>query len=300
MSDILSYFGIFPFLIVINTLFWKMDDAISVEFKEKISDWLKSISGDVDFSILVGAFKLNMDRIFGKRYLSKRSFFISSLFSLSILISASVLWNHYIGIDFDMLFEMIFILFFPNILFDYLSLTQTRYFINKLYVQAINRFVAVFASLLMSLLLSFSLLYFILVPVRVLFDVQFFQEATEHIAPMLLDFFIKENPEAGEGFNKLGVAIYSHILAFFIILLPPFLSTLFSSLWIWLILIGGYFLKIVPILRFALDINNKPLRSIGISVSLLILIFALLINSILLVVEICCANWYKLEFTVAY
>lgn len=114
-------------------LFWKADEALSGPAREALGRWLQRlpVSADPNWpQVFAGMF----DRIFGKRHLSWRCFFLSCLASLIAVGVLTLVWftlrpEAVPRILVQAVFLLAIALCF-NLLADYVSLLETRYVIR--------------------------------------------------------------------------------------------------------------------------------------------------------------------------
>ena len=149
---------------------------------------------------------------------------------------------------------------------DYLSLLETRYVLQ--WIKGANSWVNNLRWLLIDFfftsfvwavgLCAFCLLLFDPLP-----DVKSIPDITELLGYTFLFFNHTEYTDPYQ-FSSMGILLY---------------STYFTSIWVWLFLLSGWIIKhifwggqkVEFLLRF-LDINNKPLRSMGVVSCILITI----------------------------
>ncbi len=267
--------GIF---LTINTLFFKADDFFSKEFKDDAALFLLCVEPAKNISKWPLYFVLLFDKLFKKkvqpdtcassswrRYVSWHTFFrscIASTISICIMIviglSVGLLGVNSFGVQNTN--ELIKFASFPvlcNFIPDYLSLLQTRYFMEivkakatklKLFVVLLFDVAVTISIVIVSITFSGWLIVNIVYGNEVTFIDVFENILSQHNE---LFWFKKDT-----GGNMVGVFVY---------------STFFTSIWIWLFGISNILLSmasrsqhILKIVKYMLPIEEKPFRSIGI------------------------------------
>jgi hypothetical protein len=246
-------------------LFDRAEKVVDPQIKEKISNWMLTAKVPVD-ERWPATFKNLADKVFGRKLFSMRGFFISIMFSL---ISITLLLAVGIYFQSDWLTEEIdtfgissFILIYLfaaslfNFFLDYLSVVQTRFLLSRMVNK--SNLINQFAFLLFDLLLTIILIW-----VTVLISVIFYNPEDWVI---ITNYII---------FNSLKFKIAS----------APFIySTFLTSAWIWLYVLSGVVIRLVGkfymslgIARKFLNIEEKPLQSIGFVSMLIVTVVYLII-----------------------
>jgi uncharacterized protein YsxB (DUF464 family) len=260
-----------------------MDSITTPRTKKWLSEFLSAENSPL-LKIVLECPRLfieSFDSLFGKNHLSMKCFIRSSLASIIvILIIGFVLRGHssfnpfsldivssgIAGIVYVMFLLILSILL--NIIPDYLSLLETRYIIHK----SLDRNIK---YLLLIILLDFFIsgIIYILIAGLVSYTVLSIIQAN------LLKYYLN---------------IYSYLSHFASMCLGGgytifFLSTYFTSFWMYMLLIFGITIKIAhPLNKFCLNIfkhlvvEEKPFQSIGLLLIILFTITAILIEIVLL------------------
>lgn len=240
-------------------LFERAETVASTEVKVAISNWLRNID-------IAGAeqwpsmFARMFDRVFGKRHLSFRCFFRSAFVSLTSVVLLTLIW---IATHPDRVKEIfvdpgpgVFIAFgfvglCLNLFPDYLSLLKSRIIIHYMGFRSSN------VRIVMLLITDFLATGFIVVMAVTALVFIFVTWGQE---PEFLWSDIWNVVIGGFGFSRSEFSVYGVF----------FYSTYFTSLWVWLYALSGFLLKLtryfgvtINMLKKFLDIDNKPIRSIG-------------------------------------
>jgi hypothetical protein len=289
LDNILAAFGAFGTgLIVAGVLLrlsWKADDAISKGERDTLSRWLRIIEIDDSPPSWPNTFLDVFDRIFGQRHWSWRCFFASACASSIVIVIVISLWviirpnqfgnflTEIIEYDLSMILIMFLVMYFCNIILDYASLLQTRFFIVLMNSSAHN--LRIFLFLALDILCTSVIFYigasivrFILIVIYVVHvlgvnppirDVNLISlsalfthlfESTYYFTTRVLD---------------LSVSPVSAIL-FGVF----FCSTFFTSIWLWLYGLSWRLVRLVPRagpllgeLQRLMPIRTHPLRALS-------------------------------------
>lgn len=218
------------------------------------------------------------DSVFGRRHLSIRCFVASSIASLTtiaVLIFLKLIFKQYTSLE---LYEVgsfrdivIMALSF-NLILDYVSLLQTRYWLSLLKVQ--NNLVYLLLIVVGDFILTTLTVYLgVLLYYSLIIPLQIFGS----IFPFSLYF-------------GLAFSIYWDLTFQTLTFMSTFIfSTYLTSAWLWLFLISSSIIRVVIIptghsLRFlksALDIDHKPIESIGLIATIFVFFLLLVIFIIL-------------------
>jgi len=270
MSEIISPvlvtgLGIFG---VVLGFFWKVEDVASKDAKRTIADWLNRVQLEYPIGTWPNQFSSLFDRIFGERHFTFRCFFRSSIASLCSVFVITAVWvifhqQQIRSLDWDhpdfysVMLPSILIL---NLFIDYTSLLESRYIIGlmgktqsktkSLFLLAVDFFAT-------------GILFFLATPfVSVIVGVLVGAQTFEIFFDMIPAFF------QNAGFGQID----SCCLPFGIYLY----STYFTSVWVWLYVVSGGFIRLVGLFKWALhylqwflDIDGHPIRCIGIVAGLL-------------------------------
>jgi len=272
-------------------LFEKAEDTISHQSKESISKWLRNIEPLNHASHWTNQFPKLFDRLFGRRHLTVYCFARSCLFSFISLLVITLIWATFRTDEFIHVFsgqgrsaaiiDLVRSFFAFNIFIDYLSLLQTRVILEICRERNTNRFLLLVADLLLSLsiaVLGFSLICValifsgfagVVIPPADLLAIPF-SLWYESFMPVLTSV-VELSTGNMDSFISPGVYFY---------------STFLTSVWLWLYIASGTLIRVlkifdqkVSVLKGILDIDEKPLRSMGL-VSVFIVIILFLVSAL--------------------
>lgn len=241
------------------TLFERAESVSSERAKAALTAWLKNLhTRDIDAN-WPHTFANIFDQVFGERYLSLKCFFRSSLASLIVVATFSLLaydWK----LPWSLLILIAPISFIPN----YLSLLETRF---------VLRWMTKNPSAGKNLLgLAIDAVATMVIAVGFAF---------------LSDKFWLRIVELTGLIYKFG--ILAMIVSNFLIASVLF-SSAWTSVWLWLYTLSGFVVKILQYLgvladqlKLFLDIDSKPIRSLGF-VSMILITMGYLIGALLLLV----------------
>lgn len=230
--------------------FEKVEDILPGKTIAEISDWLLGVSLGETLRTWPGTFAKLFDRVFGERHLSWHCFLRSCLATLAaVTLTLAVLSMISRDIAADVWNAKLFLLCAVgnNLLFDYISLLKTRWFIRRL--EATSAALPMAGILLCDALLGLAVAY---AATRAALLINW----TGHIAV------------AERGGNPFGPGA-----DFFLaidMLAVTFVAATFGSVWLWLYAAAGFALKAAR--RFdvgfrwynsKVDIEHKPLRAVG-------------------------------------
>lgn len=246
-------------------LFSRAETVASPEAKTAITSWLKNVKPEGTLSNWRSTFASVFDSIFGKKHLSRRCFRRSCVASVISVVTLMILWAtmrpqqiwsylddpHFWTHNFGVLFATLWLNFLP----DYFSLLETRYAIGLMQrAHSWARIVLILiADLIATTLIAFSAFLAFLG-----FWYMMAGHEPDYLRWLVYDFvshgiFLDATNYRGVPF---GVWFY---------------STFFTSVWVWLYAISGLVVKLAGYLsigfnrlKWFLDIENKPLQSLGI------------------------------------
>lgn len=266
----LGAFGIGILLAVsVAGLFWKLDDAIAEEPRQALSRFLQRLSVEPPYpnlpEIVAGAFV----RVFGKKHLSWRCFFMSCLFSI---LAVGVLTLVYSQTEFHRLQSVYRLVswsgfavlaFSVNLIPDYISLMETRVVVR--FMERTQGFPALLGYLGLDVLLTLlifvgvgGLLYMLLFPVIGVItsgEMRTIDWSFDRLG-IFWDTVFGMDAVTFSGLDgAVGIFLY---------------STFVTSVWVWLTALGWGAIRLVakapPLLRamqYMLPIEERPMRSIG-------------------------------------
>lgn len=250
----------------IRKLFKDAEETIDPKIKKSVILWLKNTKSTGIVAKWPEQFSALFDSTFGKRHFSMRCFVRSCIASILSTILMLCIWALVRPAEFSSAFDVEFylmpaFLIFPiifNLLPDYLSLLETRYFIRFLNKNSgIKRAIVILLADVV-LTASIFLFFFFSIVARI------FDEAPGDYLKLMLQLSAK-----AEGDFSVGVFFY---------------STFFTSVWLWLYILAGLIVKLINLvekgfssLKLLLDIEQKPISSIGMVASILVTILYIFI-----------------------
>ncbi len=241
-----------------------LDTKLRPISRQRLVHWLSGVSA-ADDMVWYDVFTDGLDGYFGRRSISVKGYSVSlfgfkrtAIMSVFCVVALSILYlstqDH--GIDVGDFFEgreplslvLLSFVFLINIPTDYLSMNQTRWFLTLLKPRHNNSAIKWLAcSALLLLDLVFSLAIFVVVYILA--------AGTMYLAPKLLD---------GEFvFSLASTVVWFNDMIFIIALLPntassffegdgqlgvlgaAILSTMLATVWLWMYLVGAFFVRLI-------------------------------------------------------
>ncbi|NQY80476.1 MAG: hypothetical protein HRT47_09210 [Candidatus Caenarcaniphilales bacterium] len=253
--------------------FMTVEKVVNEKTKNSAVTWLTNNDlSDQYYKDWGSIFLATFDGLFTKKHLSLECFKRSAIISLTTFIFVFYLFENfkdetatYQLRDLVIMSPLFFTVnIFWNILIDYLSLLETRYILRWLIK---NTSPLKVTSILLLDLLATGLIYFI---GSVLFLLILIFGYANELVISIINYMTKS-------FDKDGLIIF-YILGFF------FITTFFTSIYLYLYLISSFtiknLVKLNPILRFLkerLAIEKQPFISMGVILVLLISLIAFII-----------------------
>ncbi len=274
VPQIATYIGCwFGVMAGIWALFDRAETVIKAEKKASYAKWL--LSREIIFNKdWAENFQRIFIRIFGKRHFSVRCFFVSALTSIISVTLLTLLW---VTIDFDSakvfflndegLFNLFLIFLLAGIVDfipDYISLYQTRVILR--WMASPNVKVPSWFLILADLVLTTAIVWLVFFGSLLLID-GFNPQVYEKLLRLLFSGYLMDG--FGMSGPTFGIFIY---------------STYLTSVWLWLYILSAFGIRILSFssyfLRFmkgTLDIEEKPLRSMGFVAMLLVTILFIVV-----------------------
>jgi hypothetical protein len=242
-------------------LFERGEQVISPEAKSATSRWLQNLRlPEERIHSWVIPFQEIVDRVFGYRLFSIRSALVSLAFSLASVGIGTLLYAYIRPLLFSEMIEsfgtgyiaivLVIGAVIMNGIPDYVSLIQTRYLLR--WVAAVRTSTARLALILLDLGLTSALVLGVLYFVLTVFLTgdEFFSVGETFVRSLKFEVGSRAEDDI-----SLGVFVY---------------STYFTSVWLWIFLVSGMLVRMISstnfalrILRQVLDLEQKPLRSLG-------------------------------------
>lgn len=242
---------------------WKADDAFSLEFKRDLSLWLDGIDPAAVGHFMQrwpAHFAALFDRVFGKKHLSWRCFFRSSIASLLAFLLCTLFyiqtvpgnWNAFKSGGGNALLLVLLATIF-NLLPDYVSLLETRWVIQRM--QRKLSLAGQLGWLLVDLIATTAIFFMILAGISLLFG-----RETE-----LVNFMVEKGLLVPDGIPE------------FRILAIPVWTTYFTTMWVLLYFLAEFLVRLLApplhrtlgFLKYALPIEQHPLRAVGLVMALI-------------------------------
>ena len=259
----LAWFG---FMGGIWALFDRAETVAAGDTKTAVSRWLTNLNLTSRLANWPAAFAAIFDHVFGEDHLSWRCFYRSCIASVVSVAIVTLIWgalrpeeimllirSHVLSFELWLFFS--FAIAF-NVIPDYFSLLESRYVIRWMATRSSILWILVF------LIIDFAatLAIFLMVPgVAVVAVIVLAKGFTFSAIEQLLEMFWRGLEQAslhsgGAGF-PLGIFFY---------------STFFTSVWVWLYAVSGTGIRLlgrlgvgISSLKKLLDIEEKPIRSLG-------------------------------------
>ena len=269
-KELLVEFGAAPLLIAFLIAFWKADDAFSAELRHDLSSWLKrEVPDNINYP-WVNIVRSRFLNVFGSRHFSMRCIATSIIFSIFLLITITFLVdqensdiNEFLNENrnFGYIYTPLIVLIL-NIIFDYISLLQTRYILNFFHENKLGVFLALFYDFLLTYLVaSFSMM----VGVYAIMAVNGLGE--DKLLEIIFTLWDDDSPYIIE--HQISMKIIA----------ASMMTTFATSVWIWLAGIGILFIRLFSRIRpliiffqYALPLEEKPMRSIGVTGTFMVMI----------------------------
>lgn len=282
MEHDLFYFSkwLGSWFLVIRITWWffnkEKEDTLRSEIKTIISNWLRNRKLEKLEKKITNwpmTFAAVFDGIFGKKHFSRRCIIRSCIASFVTVLVLTLFWwmthpDDFYGIlsktslyEFILIYLLITI--FLNSFADYFSLLETRWIIDRIKDTNSTPNILGFLAIDFVATVSIFLAVMTISLFPIIYIVSFFPEnyGSNGYLEMLshywgeLYYAITLKSEQG---NDITVGVWLY-------------STFFTSIWVWLYFLSGLIVKIIVFfakllgwtVRF-LDIDNKPLRSIGV------------------------------------
>jgi hypothetical protein len=271
------------------TLFSRAETVTSPEAKVSISRWLKNVRLEGTSTNWPSTFADVFDSIFGKRHFSWRCFWRSCVASIAAVVVMTLIWAALRPQEFKNFlyprpifassepptFEpwAVLLVFlgsaFLNFIPDYLSLLESRYVLRLMRSRTSS--LQVFALLIVDLLATAAIALCVMGLFTALFLLPIDSDEVTFSSVLTI---------------SKGLILGTTLSVEFFLQWPIpigvwFYSTFFTSVWVWLYALSGLAVKVgeylgitLTRLRWALDIENKPLHSLGmVSILLVSLIY---------------------------
>jgi len=248
-------------------LFERAEVVVTPETKAAISRWLRNLDPTTAFPNWPATFAAVFDRIFGERHLSSRCFWRSCAASFISVVIVTLFWaalrpHQFAKFVKDANYIFLVLIFvaavYLNFIPDYLSLLESRYIIRLMSkTHSMIRVLAYFAfDLVVSAAIILGAFITWLAPYLFLSDEPLFNSFLSVLLHLLL------LSSLSEGLPSFGICFY---------------STFFTSVWVWLYASSGLVVRLGQYLgislrglKMILDIDKKPLRSMGLVAMLLV------------------------------
>ena len=243
----------------IGYLFEQAENVVSHETKAVVSRWLQNLDPAGAVTSWPMTFAIIFDRIFGERHLSLRCFNRSCVASFASVAIVTLAWGAMRPSQFTNFFHeagtisipvMFYVTVILNLIPDYFSLLETRYVIKWMgYKPSIFR-IWFFLAIDLVATAAIGLGAILGAGIILIFPNKTITEILSWFLEYSLPLSVPET-----GLVSLGIWFY---------------AAFFTSVWVWLYALSGSIVKLaeylgVGINRFKvlLDIENKPLRSLG-------------------------------------
>ena len=275
--EFLELLGASSLIIIILSVFWKGDDAVSPEFRTDISGWLLRLKPPKADSPIGAAVLGLFVKVFGPRHWTIRCFVAScivswltfGLFYGFFFVTENQYFRQTPGIDvFDPGAVLVFFLIL-NPAIDYVSLFCTRFIIQKVAENKLPVIGAIIVDLFasyFSYLIIFGLACLLMLAVAPIYILSLFDGLA------LLE--ISEIPVAFQ--NLIGILVAVAVISSYV-----------SSMWLWAAALATFVIRVlsrsarvIATFQYVLPIKDKPVRSMGIVAFLLCLIAMITVSTV--------------------
>ncbi len=260
---------------------WKADEGIGLQFRRDLSLWLEGLDPmAVETSVQRWPhhFAALFDRLFGKRHFSWRCFLRSTLASMLSFVLVSLItiqaspavWafmQRELGLQ-GTIVSLAIAGVVVNIVPDYVSLLETRWLIRGM--QKTRSLIGQLAWLLLDLLFTAIIAY--------LAGFAAASTLAVLIAGVSGDFVVRIMQLLWIGFIRNLQSLLTFeggINAQGMLILIPFLTTFLTSAWAWLYFVAQFLMRLsaplrrsLGFLQYALPIEHRPLRAVGVVMAL--------------------------------
>lgn len=286
-KEILDLFGVSAVMLAILLAFWKGDEAISDEMREDISLRLMLAKPLTKKRFDSRAYVVGwMNYVFGDRHFSVKCLVRSSLVSIFLLLAFTyaieLFLDGYSGVDpqrhvVTRVFypsDFLVIVFFVNFFADYLSIYKSRLILAK--------FENYFFGLIADLIITFFV-FSAVVTLAMVTHSALWAGSNSNLWQIVLEtwnlYFVGpvDPGNVTITYRIDGAEIIKEGELFFdgrTAILPALLTTFSTTAWSLLFFVGSTLIPVtqftIPKFQYALPIDVKPIRSIGIFVTLLI------------------------------
>ncbi len=268
---------------VLLAMAWKADDAISLQFKRDLSLWLAGLDpAAVDHTMQrwPAHFAALFDRVFGNKHLSWRCAFRSSIASfVAFLLCTPIFlqaapgeWAYLlteVG-GWDTLIRLGIVGAIANLLPDYVSLLETRWVIQRM--QRTPSIAAQAGWLLLDFVATAAIFFLFVGIVTAAIPNDSWRLISVNI---WLDFEL-----GGSGLDFIADLVRLSLLSPVSapetrLLAIPVWTTYFTTVWVWLYFLAQFLVRLaIPLrralgsLQYALPIEQRPLRAVGLVMAL--------------------------------
>lgn len=255
-------------------LFSRSEKVASPDAKKAITHWLKNVKLEGTPTTWPSTFANVFDSIFGKKHLSWRCFWRSCVASLIAVIVVTSIWgvlrpehlaSYLVGLQDwlgdDMLVGLLAFVIL-NLFPDYISLLESRYIIRRMST-AQHSPGRILSLLVLDVVLTVSIFFAALLPLAFIGAYAFGVSALEVYTKVMAEI-LEHGVFLSSEYDSLSFGIF-------------FYTTFFTSVWVWLYAISGLVIQLAGYLgigfnrlKWFLDIENKPLHSLGVISMLLV------------------------------
>lgn len=285
--------GATPLLLGILLIFWKGDEALSTQFKLDLSQWLQSLRATGNEKYWIDIVVYQFSRIFGENHFSKKCIFSSAVlsFAFSSVIATSILIENRVDFSifsffieestiieiisgFSVVIFIIFSFLFVNVISDYLSLCETRFILYYLKNYKFNYLIFFVIDVILSTLIVLNIFYIFLFLIHKITGISIDDEYRNYFyffAQVYEDIFNKKT----DGTTWFGIEMSGAGA----VVLISVATTFLTSVWILAAGLGCLIIRSASklnsglrVMRYALPIDTHPVRSVGITLSAILLI----------------------------
>ncbi len=265
-GDLVELLGGSAIILAVLAVFWKGDDCISKEFRDDLAAWLILLKPPPGNSPVVQSVLAMFEKFFGERHLSwkclSRSFVLSAVFFFSVVLLMRLFLpdsRQPLG-DEEITASNIFMLLLAGLLFNGIGDYPALYVTRKVLQQSLKKSMSLSWAIFFDLVFT-ALIIFVIILVIIWLFTQAFGATSSGL--LTTAFVFLYGFLGAFGFDADGI---DSPLGFAVLF-----TAFITSIWLWAAALGTLLIRLLarsgPILsalQYALPIEEKPIRSMGI------------------------------------
>lgn len=277
---ILAWFG---FMGGIWALFDRAETVAAGDTKVAVARWLHNLDLTKILPNWPATFATVFDHVFGRHHLSQRCFFRSCIASVASVVIVTLIWGALAPDEFMAfirspdwrvgLLGLVSIATFLNVIPDYFSLLESRYVIQRMAAKPSASHILIFLVVDFAATLTIFIIAWVTLGALGWLIVQSgprYESPGDALVYLVISLRDMASLHATENNFTLGICLY---------------STFFTSVWVWLYALSGATVKLlthfgvgVGGLKNVLDIDEKPIRSLGFVSMLLVTVVFIIVS----------------------